>query len=135
MSDDLAIASLRLLALRDCIRAQIEVMEIPIVVDELPLREHLETIERDNATAPDQPSARGQLGWLVGKALAEIDRPVADTRAEDIAFLAEAKISEDGADELFARIARRHGEDEADLRREVEEINDRQRLLAEEDRY
>jgi hypothetical protein len=135
MSDDLAIASLRLIALRDCIRAQIEVMEIPVVVDELPLREHLETIERDNATAPDQPSARGQLGWLVGKALAEMDRPVADTRAEDLEFLAEAEYSGDDVEELFARMGRRHSGDEASLRREVEEINDRKRLLADEDRY
>lgn len=129
---DTITSSIGFLVLADCIRDQAATMSLDIVVDAEPTRQQLTDIVD---ALPVENGGRGQMSWLVHKAIAEMDKPVAETRTEDVRHLAEAFRHEDhDAEKLLARVARRHGEVASDLRREVEEHNDRVSALALDDR-
>lgn len=123
------------LALVQHVRTQLRTMRMDVHVDDQPAREQLEAIVALNAARPVEDGARRYFASLLTDTIAELDKTIVETRADDFGMLAEAAFhDDDDADVLFDRMARRHGEDEADLRRQVEEDNDATRALMDAER-
>ena len=122
--------SFAFLGLVQYIRTQLKTMGMDVHVDDQPTREELEAIVALNAARPVEDGARRYFASLLADTIAELDKTVAETRFDDFGTLAEAALHDDEDTEvLFDRMARRHGEDETDLRRQVEEDNDATRAL------
>ena len=132
---DPTIPSLGFLALAQCIKAQVKVMRIDAEVADRPTRDGLEALVTVNEARPDSDGAKSYFAGLLSQTIAQMDAPVADTRKDDLGHLAEAAFHDDAdTDALFARMAKRHGVDEALLRSEVDEMNDATRRLIEAER-
>jgi hypothetical protein len=132
--NDLETTSLGFLALLAGIRSQIAIMRLDQRIGEMPTDEELTSLAAVNARADDQKPARGHLAWLIDEAIAERARRPAETRAQDMEYLAQDAFHDDVPDETYARIARRHDMEEECVRREIDEINDRRREMADGDR-
>jgi len=127
--------SLSFLGLAEGVRSQARIMGMDVVVDDQPTREELDAIVALNEARPAGDGARAYFAWLLEQTIAELDKPIPETRMHDVGMVAEAVFhDDDGTDALFERLARRHDEDEAVLRREVEEMNDATRALIEAER-